>query len=444
MENLIVCKFGGSSIISKADVERIRKISDDDSARKILVVSAPGKRNNNDKKVTDLLIALAEDTRACIDDLETRTRANEIITRYQALTSKTLAYIEEELQQRIKLGLPSDAYLDSVKAFGEEACAKVLAEALNAEYVDPQELFLVTPDFSGAAILPPSEKMIQRRLKGIEKLCVVPGFYGYTENGTIATFSRGGSDLTGAYIAAALDARMYENFSDIPGILAADPRIVRNPKKIEKLTFKEMRDLAYLGSKLHPEAISPCAKKGIPIHIRETAGYPARGTYVVQERMSDPNQPIVGVAYQGGFCSFDILKFGVNEEVGVLRRILQVFEDKNISVEYVPSAIDDISVIVRDDELKKHDIGMIVGRIQSALGCGTDVNFKEHLGCLAVAGKALRGHRGISASIQSTLADAGVNIIFISQGSEERCIIYGINGSDHKKAVNAIYDKYLR
>lgn len=444
MEELIVCKFGGSSITNKEDVERIKRISDDDRRRRILVVSAPGKRNDNDRKVTDLLISLAEEMRAPARNSKTNQTADEIVSRYHALTSKTTLDLNGELLRRTKQDLSGGMYLDSMKSFGEEACAKVVAEALDAEYVDPKDLFVVTPDFGNARILPPSEQLIQKRLSSLERLCVVPGFYGYTEDGQIATFSRGGSDLTGAYIAAVLAASFYENYSDIPGILAADPRMVPNPKKIETLTFKEMRDLAYLGSKLHPEAIAPCAKKGIPIHIRETAGYPAEGTYVVQERMSDPHCPIVGVAYQGGFSSFDIVQFGLNEEVGVLRRILQVFEDRKISVEYVPGAIDDISIIARDDHLRKQSITSIISQVQSAVGHGTEVTFKEHLGCLVVAGKGLRGNKGISASIQLTLADAGVNIIFISQGSEERCIIYGIHDIDHKKAVSAVYDKYLR
>ena len=439
MEGVIVCKFGGSSITSQEDVERIREITTDSSMRKIVVVSAPGKRNKQDQKVTDMLIAIA----SAKDNLAGR--AAEITERYAVLAPllDTRHEVRLILEQRL-MNEKLLSYLDGVKAFGEEACAKVVAKALRAEYIDPKELFVVSRDFGNARILPASEKMIKERLGGLERLCIVPGFYGYTENGEIATFSRGGSDLTGAYIAATLRAIVYENYSDVPGILAADPKIVNNPAKIPELTFKEMRDLAYLGSKLHPEAIAPCAKKGIPIHIRETTGYPAEGTYVVQERLSDPTRPIVGVAYQGGFCSFDILRFGMNEEIGILRKILQVFEDDNIAVEYMPSAVDDVSVVLREDQLRKKDLGKIIQKIESIMGNGTSVTLKEHLGCLVVAGKGLQGHKGISASIQSTLAEAGVNLNFISQGSEERCIIYGINSADGNQAVNAIYEKYIR
>ncbi len=437
MQGMLVAKYGGSSIASKNDIENIKKITKDNPLRRIIVVSAPGKRYSEDIKVTDLLIDLAK--------TKNKSTANKIVERYKQIWPGTNSdELRKNLRKRMRQqGLNSDAYLDSLKAFGEESSAKALAKAMNAEYVDPKDFLVLSSDFGNAKVLPESYDKI-RKLSDRKRILVLPGFYGYTKDGRIATMNRGGSDLTGAVVAAGLCASLYENFTDVNGIFAADPHIIRNPKKIKELTYHEMRDLAYLGSKLHPESIIPVANKNIPIHIRSVADYPKDGTHVVSERIVDPKHPIVGIAYQPGFCSFDICQLGLHERVGVLRNIAEVFEKNKLSIEYIPSAIDDISVIVRNRQFDGKKIIDIMNEINKSVGDGTKVTLEEKIGCLVVAGKGLRGQRGISAEIQGKLARAGVNIEFISQGSQERCIIYGISEQDGPNALNALYDEYIR
>ena len=438
MVDVIVSKYGGSSITSLKDLERIKKITEDDPRRKVIVVSAPGRRHKDDIKVTDMLIELAKTKDKALVD--------QIINRYKELLPDTsLDEISELLRDRVNQQLGEDEYMASLKAFGEESCARSLAKFLNAEYVDPIELFLVSDVFDNAKIQPVSESMIGERLAKLSNVCVVPGFYGYTKDGMIATFGRNASDVTGAYVAASIDAAMYEVFTDTDGVLSASPAIIDSPHKVPELTFREMRDLAYSGfTIMHPEAMEPVARQGVSIHIRNTFTFPADGTYILQDRMSDPEKPIVGVAYQGGFCAFNIERFGLNEEVGIVRKMLQIFEDDKISIEFIPSAIDDVSIVLKESQLKRDSVGKIERKIRTITGSDANIQFQERLGCLVVAGKGLKGYRGIAAEIQLTLASAGVSISFITQGSQERCIVYGIDSSDGEKAVKAVYEKYLR
>lgn len=439
MPDVIISKYGGSSITSREDIARIVRITADDQRRKLIVVSAPGKRFSDDVKVTDMLITLAR-TRDC--DL-----ADKVLSRYQELCpGEDIKHLHDLLDQRLRQDLGNEAYTDSLKAFGEEASANLLARALNATYVDPRDILLVSGSFGDSRILPESGELIRQKIRG-NGIFVVPGFYGYTKEGRIATFSRGGSDVTGAYLAASLDAILYENFTDREGIFATDPDLIKNPVKIKELTFEEMRDLSYSGFTIyHQAAMEPVARKRIPVHVRSTYGYPTEGTYIVDDRISDPEKPIVGIAYMNGFCSFDIERFGLNEEMGVARRILQVFEDENLSIEFMPSAIDDISVVLKEGQLGNRNvnsIGKLKNKLHAVVGENASINFQEHLGCLVVAGKGLKGRRGISAGIQLTLAEAGINLKFISQGPRERCIVYGIEDSDKVRAVNAVYGKYI-
>ncbi len=441
--DIIVSKYGGSSITCKEDIERIKKITEDDVRRKVIVVSAPGKRHEkgyeNDTKVTDMLIELARTKDA--------TLANKIIDRYKSLWPENCTSLTDDLCKRMNGDIHDAAYMDALKAFGEEACAKVVAGALGACYIDPKDIFMTTNDFGNARILPESEERTKERIRQCvgNGVVVIPGFYGYTRDGFIATLSRGGSDVTGAYIAASLDALVYENFTDREGILAADPALVDNPAKIEKITYKEIRDLAYSGFTIfHEDAMNHVERKFIPVHVRKTASYPHKGTYIVHDRVSDVKRPLIGVAYQHGFCSFTIERFGLNG-ANLFTAIFDTFQQESVAVEFVNNAIDDITIIVREENCKKtHAISNVVKKLYAAIGTDSSIKFQEHLGCLVVAGKGLKGRRGISADIQSTLADTDVNICFISQGSQERSIIYGIASEDGKKAVNAVYDKYLR
>src|SRR3989344_680267 len=270
---IFIDKYGGSSITSHEDVKRIKNICDDDKRRRIVVVSAPGKRYSYDNKVTDLLIELAK-----AENLRRGELFKSIIERFKFIASKTsqelISGLEKLLDEKISKSIISgEAYLDRLKAFGEEASARVVAEINNFYYIDPRELFLVSSEFGNAKILPESGEMIRKKLGSLlektNQIFVIPGFFGSTDKKEIATFSRGGSDLTGSYIASSLNATLYENFTDREGIFSANPDIIENPHKIDELTFDEMRDLSYSGFGIfHQEAVIPVQKARVPIHVR--------------------------------------------------------------------------------------------------------------------------------------------------------------------------------
>lgn len=431
MSDTIVCKIGGSSIY---EIEKIKDILIDDPRRRVIIPSAPGQTEAG-KRVTDMLIELAETKDSNLRD--------EIVARYQQIFSgSNLGYLSDLIDRRLGLDQEEKEYLDSIKAIGEEGSARELAKKINALYIDPKDILVVDGDFGNAKILRASEDMIKKRLADTKGFVVIPGFYGYTKDGRIMTFSRGGSDLTGAYIAASLDAMLYEKFTNKDGVFAADPNIVENPAKISELTFEEMRDLSYSGFDVfHPEAMEPVARKRIPVHIRNTFNYPAEGTHVVHDRLSDPKKPVIGVAYKEGFCSFNIRKLGLNDETGIGRKILGVFERKGISYEFSPTGIDDISVVLREEQVKDRDA--ISDEIHLLVGKLATVEFREHLGCLAVAGKGIRNNKRLFAEIGLTLIDAGIDIIFPPQGVE-KSLIYVIDSSKGVKAVNVVHDRYLR
>ncbi len=453
MDSIIVSKYGGSSTTCYGDVLKKKEITEDDPRRKIIVLSAHGGGKNYNEKDTDSLIKLAKTKDISL--------IGKIIGRgkkiYPKIADEVFTKLRKNLERRVNQDrLPSGAYEDSIKSFGEYFCAYLTAKTLGYEFVDPRNLFLVTNDFGKAKILPESETMIQKRLSNKKGPFVIPGFYGYTKDGMIATLDRGGSDLTGSYIAAVLGAEEYENFTDKKGVLAANPDIIKNPKVIREMTFGEMSDLAYSGFDIFKKsAIGPLIVGGVPLHVRSTFDYPEKGTYIVSDRVSNPEKPIVGIAYKGGFCGFNIWAFGLNEQMGIEAKILQFFADKKISVEGSPTGIDDIGIIFRKEDLndEANNVGSIKRELQSLIDesmkigfykrAEKSIEFYDGLGNLVISGKGLKGNRGISAKIQSTLDHAGVNIMSIMQGPLERCIIYGIDERDKDKAVNAIYKKYI-
>src|SRR3989344_1409137 len=437
MTNTIVTKFGGSSVTCLEDLERVKEIIQDDKRRRVIVVSAPGSRFKGDKRVTDLLIELANTGNKEIID--------KIIERYGFYPGNNDER-KRFLMENLNLSLPSEAREAVIKSFGEHVAARELSKYLNAEYVDPKELFLVNQDFKNARILPESAEITKRRLNQ-NKVYVIPGFYGYTKDGLIATFSRQGSNLTASNIAASLDALIYENYTDEKGVFAADPEIVENPKRLDEITFNEMRDLSYIGgfNILHPQTLIPLERKRIPVHIRSTKDYPEKGTYITYDRISDPNQPIAGIGYKDGFCSFDIEKFGLNDELGILKRVLEVLEHHKVSLEFPVSAIDDLSLIVRQSDLKDSiKINKIMNELYLTLGEGSQVNFKDNLASIAIAGQGLKDAFGIENQILSVLINEGIYTKFISIGEQRRCFIYGVLAKDGPRAVRLLYEKFVK
>jgi aspartate kinase len=442
MKKISVCKFGGSSTSCWEDVERKKKIIEDDITRKVVVVSAHGKAYDLDKD-TNLLIDVAREK-----DIK---KANFMIGKarmiYPYLEEKIFDELEDVLLDRInnenlKTNSPL-AYAASIRAFGEELCAKLHSKALGWEYVDPSELFVFDGDFDNAKILPESETKIKKRLSE-DKVFVVPGYFGYNKDGLIATLNRGGSDLTGSYIASSLDAIVYENFTDTNGIAAASPKIIKDPKIIEEMTYEEIRSLAYSGfSVLHEEAMMPVTEKGIPIHVRSTFDYPRKGTMIVEDRKLKGENSIVGVAYKPGLAAVDIDCFGLNDQVGIGEKILGQFRESNISIEYITTGIDDMSIIFKKNQ-NSYEINNneITNKVKSVVPNGK-VFFQNKFGSVVVAGKGLKGNLGIAAKIQTCLADSGVNLKFFSQGPSERCIVYGVEEKDGETAVKAIYKNFL-
>jgi len=445
MSELIVCKFGGSSITSKADLEQIARIMNNNN-RRVVVLSAPGKRNKQDTKVTDMLIELARTKNKGLED--------KIIERFQELTpGENISELRTELENRIDSSLSGPAYEDNLKAFGEYGSAVIASKLLGFCFVDPQQLFKVTNDFGNAKILDESTNLIRTTLRGLldRQVLVVPGFYGHTEEGQRATFSRGGSDLTGAFISAALGAFEYENFTDTQGVFSADPGIVKDPKIIKEMTFKEMRNLSYSGFViLHQEAVSPVYYESVPMHIRSTHGYDEEGTKVVSERIGDTTRPIIGVAYKPGFCTFGINSFGLNDRMGVMQGVAEVFTENGVSLEYMPGGVDDVKVAVnrhqRDVEFDGKMITTIHRGIVNKLRIDTkDIKFRDHIGCLVVAGKGISEDVSYFSKVTATLTDARIPLVFLPQGDlDNGHLIYPIDEKNGKDAVNLIYDKYIR
>ncbi|MEK6757541.1 MAG: hypothetical protein AABX88_00285 [Nanoarchaeota archaeon] len=443
MSEIIVSKYGGKTLTTKEGVEKVKEITYDDDRRKIVVVSAIGQENGFEDRTTQLLVKLSQ------------TKDRKLIDRIKDKYSKVypnqtteIINLEKELARRVdeKGNLSDGAYEDRLKAFGEEANAKFMAAKFGWEYIDPKEIFLVTNDFGNAKILPESQKMITDRLKDAKKPVVVPGFFGYTRDNQIATFDYGGGDITGAVISEALEALVYENYTNENGIFSANPDMIKpkKPAKIEEITFSEMRDLSYSGfGVFHPEAIAPVKRAGIPVHLRNPKDYPKVGTYIVTERISNPEKPIIGIAYKEGFCSFDIDSDGLNEEIGIGAEILNLFARKKIPYEFFPGSIDDVSVILKQNYFPKtNDIGKTINGLKKIVGNNSSVEFRENLGVIAIAGKGLKNRVGISAEVENVLAGSGVNIAFKVQGVKERCMIYGINSKDGKTSMNALLDKY--
>jgi len=341
---------------------------------------------------------------------------------------------------------------DAIKAFGEEWAARVLADALaqaghNARYVDPKDAGLtVTPQFGNAAPEKSSYKKLAK-LAAFKGITVFPGFYGYTPQGRIATFSRGGSDLTGAILAAAVKADVYENFSDVPGIFAASPKIVTDPKPviIPKLTFRELRELAYAGfAVFHDEAVQPIleSKKEIPIHVRHFARPDREGTWIVRSRAAVPGYA-AGIAADFGFISINLEKHMMNREIGFGRRLLQIFEKRGLSYEHSPSSIDSISVILKAQGLSKSALKDILAEIRKSLKPDA-IRVQENLAMIAIVGEGMKESIGIAARATRAIADAGVNIEMISQGASEINIVFGVEENGVKPAVVSLYNALIK
>jgi aspartate kinase len=441
-----VAKFGGSSVADAKQILKVVEIIKADPDRRIVVVSAPGKRFSKDIKVTDLLIALADAViagRPYEQELAVVVGRYAEIQRELGLDASIVSEIEADLRSRITHRSTNNAqFMDTVKASGEDNNAKIVAQVfvsqgIGARYVDPKEAgMLLSDDFGNAQVMPESFTNL-KSLRDAQEIIIFPGFFGYTRQGEVATFPRGGSDITGAILAAAVEADVYENFTDVDSVFALDPRIVPDAPAISLLTFREMRELSYAGfGVFHDEAIVPAVRAKVPICIKNTNRPEAPGTMIVADRKYEQGE-ITGIASADGFSAIFLHKYMMNRELGFGRRLLQVLEEERLSFEHVPSGIDDMSVILRSAPLTPEKEEQVLTRIRTELQVD-DVTIEHGLSLVMIVGEGMRYAVGVAAKACAALADAGVNIEMINQGSSEISIMFGVKEIDRKHAVQAL------
>ena len=432
-----VVKFGGSSLASAEQFQKAGSIIQAEKSRKYVVPSAPGKRFDGDIKVTDMLYDCYE---TAISGKNFDQKLEKIKERYDEIIAglHLNLSLEKEFAQ-IHDYFEKGAGNNYAASRGEYLNGIIMAAYLGFEFIDAAEVIFFRED--GTFDSEKTNKILSAKLKKTEN-AVIPGFYGAMTNGTIRTFSRGGSDITGSIVARAAKADLYENWTDVSGFLVTDPRIVKNPEPIETITYRELRELAYMGaSVLHDEAIFPVRSEGIPINIRNTNDPSAPGTMIVESTCRKPKYTITGIAGKKGFAAINIEKDRMNTEVGFGRRVLSVFEDNGISFEHIPSGIDTMSVFVHQSDFEEKEQKVLAG-IRRAVSPDY-LDMESDLALIAVVGRVMRSTRVTAGRIFSALAHADINIRMIDQGSSELNIIIGVSNNDFEKAIQAIYDIFV-
>ena len=413
-----VVKFGGSSLASAAQFKKVGNIIRAEESRRFVVPSAPGKRFSSDTKVTDMLYECYGLAKADQD--------------FDAVLEKIKARYQEIID-----GLGLDLSLENEFAIIKEQFKN--KAGVDYEFIDAAEIIFF--DERGVLNMEKTDLVMTERLKKCEN-AVVPGFYGCSPDGHVKTFSRGGSDVTGSLVAKAINADLYENWTDVSGFLVADPRVINNPEVIETITYRELRELSYMGaSVLHEDAIFPVRKAGIPINIRNTNIPEDKGTMIVESTCRSPKYTITGIAGKKGFCSISVDKAMMNSEIGFGRKVLGVFEESGISFEHMPSGIDTMTLFVHQEEFVDKEQQVIAG-IHRAVNPDY-IELESNLALIAVVGRGMRANRGTAGRIFSALAHARVNVKMIDQGSSELNIIIGVKDSDFENAVRAIYDIFV-
>ena len=433
----IVVKFGGSSLASAKQFKKVADIIRADKGRKYVVPSAPGKRNDKDEKVTDLLYQCYD---AASQGKSYKKILDKIRERYEEIIDGLHLNVNLDHEfQTIEENFVAGIGRDYAASRGEYLNGILMAAYLGIPFIDAAEVVFF--DEYGNFLAEETNRELEERLAHTER-AVIPGFYGSKKDGQICTFSRGGSDITGSIVARAIHADLYENWTDVSGFLVADPRIVDDPEVIETITYKELRELSYMGaSVLHEDAIFPVRKEGIPIHIRNTNRPEDRGTLIVENTCRKPRHLITGIAGKKGFCSMYIEKAMMNSEVGFGRKVLGVLEDQGISFEHMPSGIDTMTVFIHQTEFMAHEQQVIAG-IHRAVAPDL-IDLESDLALVAVVGRGMRGSRGTAARVFAALAHARINIKMIDQGSSESNIIVGIRNEDFEDAIRAIYDVFV-
>ena len=432
-----IAKFGGSSVADAEHFKKIKAIVDADPARRFVVVSACGRRFKGDTKVTDLLYLVNAHVKyhvSCEELLE------DIGQRYFDIADELgLTYpIREEFAAFAERARSGGYSTEELVSRGEYFTARLMAEYLGLPFLDAATVVAFHHD--GTLSMNRTSELVQEY--GQQGGFVMPGFYGATREGQIKLLDRGGGDISGSILAKCLGADLYENWTDVSGFLVTDPRIVENPVPIETITYKELRELAYMGaSVLHEDAIFPVRREGIPINIRNTNKPEDPGTLIVENTCRKPKYTITGIAGKTGFCSVTIEKAMMNSEIGFGRKVLGVFEDCGISFEHMPSGIDTMTIFVHQSEFEQHE-QFVISNIHRAVQPDS-IELESDLALIAVVGRGMKSTRGTAGRIFSALAHARINVKMIDQGSSELNIIIGVKNADFEAAVKAIYDIFI-
>ena len=435
-----VVKFGGSSMADAGQYRKIRDILLADPERKVVVVSAAGKRNKADHKITDLLYLCHAHSQYGVDCSGV---FQMIASRYMEIRDELGIRLDlesefAELKRRIDA---KEISQDELASRGEYFSAKLMAGYLGFRFIDAADW--IKFNFDGTVDQESTYEALRGQVWGTG--VVIPGFYGLMPDGRIRTFSRGGSDITGALAAAALDAEVYENWTDVSGILMADPRIVDDPQTIPEVTYDELRELSYSGAQvLHEGSIFPVREKNIPLNIRNTNAPEDPGT-LIQERFhhdADPNRFITGITGKKDFTIISLSKRGMGGEVGVLRKVLSVLERHNISVDYVPNGIDNVSVVMPTESIAS-SLYTVMGEIQRDVEPDT-LDVHDQIAVVAAVGRKMAFRPGISGKIFAALGEANINIRMINQGPDELNIIFGVDNRDFKEAIRVLYESFVK
>ncbi len=434
-----VVKFGGSSLADAEHFKQVKSIISADSARRYVVPSAPGKRSKDDTKVTDMLYRCYEMIRNH-EDIDEYFQG--ICDRYNGIINELgMDFdISGELEY-VKRSMQHNSGRDYAASRGEYLNGLILAKYLKYDFIDAENVIFFKDN--GSFDEEKTNEAMSRELMQ-HKNAVIPGFYGVMPNGTIKTFSRGGSDITGSIVARAAQADLYENWTDVSGFMMADPRIIENPAAIETITYRELRELSYMGATvLHEDAIFPVRYAMIPINIRNTNAPEDDGTMIVAEASDyDSEKVITGIAGKKGFSVITIEKDMMNSEIGFVRKVLEVLEDNEISFEHLPSGIDNMSIVLSSAVLdgRRERILSSINRMVRP----DSISVEDGLALIAVVGRGMVKAKGTAARVFDAISNAGVNIRMIDQGSSEISIIVGIEEHDFDKALQAIYGEFVK
>lgn len=436
--DLIVSKFGGTSLASSESILQVADIINENKSRRYIVASAPGKKKSEDTKVTDLLYLtydLASHGITFTDIL------NKVIKKYKDIINGCNIELDiDKFFAELTNELNNNASKEYIASRGEYLNALILSKVLNYDFIDAKELIFFDAD--GNFLEDKSYEAI-KKMKEEHEYAVIPGFYGQDKNGKIKTFSRGGSDLTGSIISKGVMADLYENWTDVSGFLSADPRIVKNPKQIEKITYSELRELSYAGaSVLHEEAILPLINDGITIQVKNTFKPQDKGTLIVSDSSKkDSPTDITGISGKKHFSVINIEKIQMKKDKSFYRKLMSVLEVNQIELEHMPTSIDSISLIVKENQLASN-FETVINEIKTFC-TPNDVSVESNIALITVVGSSMKNHVGLSAKLFTALADANINIRMIIQGSSELNIIIGINESLYEKAIKVIYQAFI-